>query len=957
MKQLLTLILLVVVLTSFSHAQIYSETFEDGLDNWDGDWSLSTTQAYSPENSLADSPGQYGNWSEEETQMITGVDLSEVQSAELHLWTYCDVEEYFDFWYIYITADDGEHWDLLEEFTGDSAMWHELIYDIGSYAGQSDVKLRFQIMSDGSVSRDGVYIDDIRIYEADVDVSPPLVQHNPVPINEAVAEDYNPVFIITDIHDVEYAELYYTADGGPETEAEFVEQVDNEYHFTIPSYLAGTRVEYWLEVSDTMVVPNEGTAGPWSYLCGTMIDYIDDIRSNDMVVTYNNNNRIANLFEVEGQTYLAGLYFLYRMQLDSIDIMVWDNDDAGNPNDTLELMPEPLAIYPDNTIENPVVWTYVDLRDYVIPVDESFHGGAIFRSTHPNIMYDNNNGIYGRRDIGGGWQNFGDNYFIRAVVGDIFAEESIDVLQTDPTLIGSMVKTRGIVTQEPGALFTNRSELYIQDETGYGIQLFTWDDIVDVWRGDEIEVSGRLAESNGVTRIEDFTYEILASGNPMPDPIIFSTGEIADYENMEGSWAQSTGILLEQPENDFGIFHIEDGTGACRVRVWGNPGIPMTNFNRFDAVTFSGVISIEGNDVQLLPSDPNDIAEAEMIINPTFLTASLDELTGLVELEWSMSSGTIAELAYENGNMVQEYWPLEGNSYGNHMSPEGTCQVLTLKYFTTGTEDFSPALYGFDGEPVVDQDFSTTATALDSQWIEIDIEDEGFVYDGDFVVAFGGMGTNAGLMAEDIDVGRSWRRIDGEWSEMNWVTFGMRAVVRYRDGTVATLAPNNAGSLDELDSFTGFNVYRNGNIHDTVTDPVYVDTLEDAGEYVYTITASYDEGDSEHSNEVTIFWEGSGIDDGVTDNSLPTRFGIEKVYPNPFNPSIQIVLGITELSNVKVSIFDILGRTVQVLSEDKFAPGFHAITWNATGKPSGIYFVNMTSNSGTVDMKKVVYVK
>ncbi|MEJ2595983.1 MAG: DUF1573 domain-containing protein [bacterium] len=64
----------------------------------------------------------------------------------------------------------------------------------------------------------------------------------------------------------------------------------------------------------------------------------------------------------------------------------------------------------------------------------------------------------------------------------------------------------------------------------------------------------------------------------------------------------------------------------------------------------------------------------------------------------------------------------------------------------------------------------------------------------------------------------------------------------------------NKSSLRSLQDLLGFNVYRNENkLNDTlVTEYAYQDTLTDAGEYNYTVTAVYDEGESEPAGPVTV---------------------------------------------------------------------------------------------------------
>jgi hypothetical protein len=71
--------------------------------------------------------------------------------------------------------------------------------------------------------------------------------------------------------------------------------------------------------------------------------------------------------------------------------------------------------------------------------------------------------------------------------------------------------------------------------------------------------------------------------------------------------------------------------------------------------------------------------------------------------------------------------------------------------------------------------------------------------------------------------------------------------------------------------------------------------------------------------------------------SVPTEFSLQQNYPNPFNPSTSIRFGLSESSFIEASIFDLLGRQVAVLLKDHRSAGYHSLTWNADGNPSGAY--------------------
>ena len=95
---------------------------------------------------------------------------------------------------------------------------------------------------------------------------------------------------------------------------------------------------------------------------------------------------------------------------------------------------------------------------------------------------------------------------------------------------------------------------------------------------------------------------------------------------------------------------------------------------------------------------------------------------------------------------------------------------------------------------------------------------------------------------------------------------------------------------------------------------------------------------------------------------LPDKFGINKIFPNPFNPITQIQYEISGYAFVKVRIFDIRGRKVAQLMNEYQNPGQYHINWDAGNHASGMYIVEMVIRSGDNasifrDVRKILYMK
>ncbi len=95
----------------------------------------------------------------------------------------------------------------------------------------------------------------------------------------------------------------------------------------------------------------------------------------------------------------------------------------------------------------------------------------------------------------------------------------------------------------------------------------------------------------------------------------------------------------------------------------------------------------------------------------------------------------------------------------------------------------------------------------------------------------------------------------------------------------------------------------------------------------------------------------------VTSNGIvPDNYFMSEGYPNPFNPTVRLSFGMPEAAKVNISVYDLSGRLVSVLVSGAAKAGQHTATWNAETKPSGIYWIKMTSGSFQ-QVRKVMLVK
>ena len=95
--------------------------------------------------------------------------------------------------------------------------------------------------------------------------------------------------------------------------------------------------------------------------------------------------------------------------------------------------------------------------------------------------------------------------------------------------------------------------------------------------------------------------------------------------------------------------------------------------------------------------------------------------------------------------------------------------------------------------------------------------------------------------------------------------------------------------------------------------------------------------------------------------NLPLSFNLMQNYPNPFNPSTSIEYSVPKASNVKITVYNILGEIVEVLANTFREAGNYKISWNAGKITSGVYFYELkavaSSGEEFSQLKKMILLK
>lgn len=99
----------------------------------------------------------------------------------------------------------------------------------------------------------------------------------------------------------------------------------------------------------------------------------------------------------------------------------------------------------------------------------------------------------------------------------------------------------------------------------------------------------------------------------------------------------------------------------------------------------------------------------------------------------------------------------------------------------------------------------------------------------------------------------------------------------------------------------------------------------------------------------------------VDDLSLGGTVGIEdlhsvasigKPFPSPFSSSVTIPIEMESTANIRIEVFDMLGRPVHTIANSKFAKGTHRLQWAPEGNiPNGIYTVRFSNSIGATSRR------
>ena len=130
----------------------------------------------------------------------------------------------------------------------------------------------------------------------------------------------------------------------------------------------------------------------------------------------------------------------------------------------------------------------------------------------------------------------------------------------------------------------------------------------------------------------------------------------------------------------------------------------------------------------------------------------------------------------------------------------------------------------------------------------------------------------------------------------------------------------------------------------------YTDTTVEPG-----ATYEYRLGDVDYRGNV-IWHDAVEITLPVADAAIPATFGLQKAYPNPFNPAVTLQYDLTRDGETVLQVYNVRGQLVETPLSMFQTAGSYAFTWQPQNLNTGVYVVRLQSGKQHT-LQKVVFIK
>jgi hypothetical protein len=365
----------------------FTDTFENTwagqwvMDPTTGGWGRDTQYKYAGTYSLSDSPAanyvdntdQYslgGGWVGYKAEVAPGLNFSAAADATCTFYLRYLIEESFD--YLHFQAcDDGITWETLKTWSSEaSTAWNLETISLGLFAGNSNVRFRFILVTDPGYNAAGTNIDNFNITPSSVDSSAPYVYYTKEKDwYSPVADGFEINTEITDFTGIDYARVLYKVNGGSETQANPTSVNGSSYFWKLPVQNPGDMIEFRFDVRDTYSPANQAYKGPYYYVEGLHQKY-------DYATVSYYTEVVTTTAQYDQKSYAVQFSSFYD---DVCGAVVRGYDDQSQPDDNENMLINvwadnsglpgaalitPLSFNNPATLSDTNAWGYVDLSGY-----------------------------------------------------------------------------------------------------------------------------------------------------------------------------------------------------------------------------------------------------------------------------------------------------------------------------------------------------------------------------------------------------------------------------------------------------------------------------------------------------------------------------------------------------------------------------------------------------------------
>ncbi|MBT4033653.1 MAG: T9SS type A sorting domain-containing protein [Candidatus Marinimicrobia bacterium] len=540
---------------------------------------------------------------------------------------------------------------------------------------------------------------------------------------------------------------------------------------------------------------------------------------------------------------------------------------------------------------------------------------------------------------------------------------SIASIQDGTVPTGTLVIVEGIVTAEPFAFHDedNLSYYFIQDDFAAQSGIKVYDPGRRLAEGDEIRLTGTVAESSGMTEIADIdSIEVLSHGNTM-NPLLITLD--ATMEMYEGCLVEINDVTVLNPDMGLGYWRVSDGTNEFIIDDAAD--------YFYTPVLGEALSSIVG---------VLDYSQANYRIQPR-LARDIQTADGLTRIQ------AIQQVRYSD--LLPRYSPIDSSVFfadTSYYNEEWTdTMIVTVQGVVTMPTGIT---YAGDGIKFILQDVNG------GPWSSIlsynpDSTAYPVLFEGDLIEMSGRIlefdtrdGSSVSNMTElwittEIDILNFGLPLPEEpvisTGDLRWPTTAEQwgnVMVKVQNATIIENLPPDDFDMLRIDDGSGSVLvdddsrYFRDWTQEYPGDPVYIQPLagsvyDEARGWVYHHYGSYE--DSTTYKLVPLYQSDMVLNTSAIDNLVvPEGYALGN-YPNPFNPTTNIAFRIPEALEVQLVIYNQLGQHVTTLVDQSLNAGEYQVVWNGLtekGRPvsSGLYFYRMIAGSEQM-VGKMTYLK